>query len=153
MRLLPAATGFTGTQKGMTPEQKDGLRRVLTEGKAETLVHGCCIGADDEADAIAACLGVHRVGIPAEHIRSVLESVMRARTGSKFLYAPTGPNGTREQPLDRNRKIVAAVRALIAAPKAPEVKRSGTWATVRMARRAKIRIIVVWPHGQVVEEE
>lgn len=153
MKLLPGATGFTGTQKGMTDPQKEGVRLTLEQGKAETLVHGCCIGADDEADLIASLLGVHRVGIPAEHVRSVLESVMRARTGSRFLYSPTGPNGTREQPLDRNRKIVAAVQAIIAAPKGPEVKRSETWATVRMARRAKIRIIVVWPHGQVVEEE
>jgi len=51
----------------------------------------------------------------------------------------------------RNRDIVAASDALLAAPEGPEASypRSGTWATVRMARRAGLPIQIVWPDGRI----
>lgn len=47
-------------------------------------------------------------------------------------------------PLKRDRKIVAIVDVLIAAPKTDkEVLRSGTWATIRYARKKSIPIITL----------
>jgi hypothetical protein len=46
--------------------------------------------------------------------------------------------------LDRNRAIVAAVDVLVAAPlEDREVQRSGTWATVRSARRKGIPVVML----------
>jgi hypothetical protein len=149
---LPWAVSATGTQDGMTPPQLVSAIQVLRDGKPQVLIHGCCIGGDDDWDTAAADLGIDRIGVPAEHVRSVLESVMRGRTGSRFSYQPSGPAGTREPPLVRNRKIVKLGQALVAAPKGIETKRSGTWATVRLARRAKKPVIIIWPDGRIEEE-
>jgi hypothetical protein len=52
--------------------------------------------------------------------------------------------------LDRNHAIVDAVHALIAAPKgSKEERRSGTWATVRYARKDRKPIDLVTPDGRV----
>jgi outer membrane protein insertion porin family len=56
-------------------------------------------------------------------------------------------------PLDRNRAIVDSCDVLIACPKGPEEQRSGTWATVRYARKQKKRIVIIWPDGEVTEEK
>jgi hypothetical protein len=48
--------------------------------------------------------------------------------------------------LVRNREIVEGVDLLIACPKEPvEVLRSGTWATVRIARRLGVPVVLIWP--------
>ncbi len=50
----------------------------------------------------------------------------------------------RGEELDRNRDIVAAVSILIAAPETDiEEQRSGTWATVRYARKKGIPVVIV----------
>jgi predicted Rossmann fold nucleotide-binding protein DprA/Smf involved in DNA uptake len=54
--------------------------------------------------------------------------------------------------LDRNRDIVAASDVLIACPKGPEQRRSGTWSTVRYARQARLPILIVWPDGEVSDD-
>jgi hypothetical protein len=43
--------GFTGTQRGMTPDQVVMVTHILSENYEEdsVFIHGGCIGADDEA--------------------------------------------------------------------------------------------------------
>ena len=49
--------------------------------------------------------------------------------------------------LKRNCDIVLAGVELIACPhQMSEVLRSGTWSTVRFARKIKKRVVMVWPH-------
>lgn len=119
------AIGFTGTRRGMTDAQKESVILLLLGAVghgATAFHHGCAVGADTEAAAIAEGLGL----LPVEH--------------------PAG-----DQPLKRNREIVAASEYLVAAPSQPrEVLRSGSWATVRYAREAGIPIAVVRPDGTVV---
>jgi hypothetical protein len=64
------------------------------------------------------------------------------------LYLPPKP------PLDRNKIIVrSGVHRLIACPNGMEEElRSGTWMTVRFARRMKRKITFVWPDGTVTTE-
>lgn len=55
--------------------------------------------------------------------------------------------------LDRNRDIVDVTMGLIAVPGGFEEElRSGTWSTVRYARRLGRPIKIVWPDGSVKEE-
>lgn len=56
--------GFTGTRRGMTTAQKVALRSAIAG--ATTLVHGDCLGADDEAAAIAAEVGIPCVSRPSD---------------------------------------------------------------------------------------
>ncbi len=48
-----------------------------------------------------------------------------------------------EPPLVRNHKIVDGCDFLIAAPHGPEILRSGTWATIRYARKTSKRNLLV----------
>jgi len=52
----------------------------------------------------------------------------------------------------RDQAIVDASDLLVAAPRCPEYTRSGTWMTVRMARRKGLPIILVWLDGSVTKE-
>jgi len=55
--------------------------------------------------------------------------------------------------LDRNQDIVDGADILIAAPNEDkEIVRSGTWSTVRYARKSKKKIILVLRSGEVIEE-
>jgi hypothetical protein len=113
---------FTGTRKGMTKNQKKGLRKLLHEIEATEFDHGDCIGADAEADAIASDFGCKTVAHPCD-IKG-----MRAHCNSDFIMSP-------KPPLVRNRLMVDRCIHLVAAPKTKEEElRSGTWATIRYAR-------------------
>lgn len=124
---------FTGTQQGMTPTQKVVLERRLRELKATYLIHGGCIGADDEADQIAVSLGIERICYPSTNLeKSIDPAILRAR-GNIRIY-------NRQQPLVRNWDIVKNGVYLLACPsQVAEVLRSGTWATVRYARKLRQR--------------
>jgi hypothetical protein len=54
--------------------------------------------------------------------------------------------------LMRNKDIVDQTSILVAAPKGPEEKRSGTWATVRYARKLGRPIYICYPDGKMVFE-
>lgn len=115
--------GFTGTRMGMSERQKLALRGVLA-GAAE-LHHGDCIGADAEADGIAREFGLTVVIHPPAN-------------PSKRAFCHRAGDEIRP-PADylvRNAQIVDSTDCLVAAPHSDnEEQRSGTWATVRYARR------------------
>lgn len=130
--------GFTGTQSGMTEPQRKTLRRIL-RGQVGGFHHGDCIGADAEAHDIADAAGL------SVHIHPPTNPAKRA-------FKNTQPDRVRpEKPyLDRNKDIVRDTEALVAAPGAPvEQLRSGTWSTVRFARRLKRPIAIVLPDGSI----
>jgi hypothetical protein len=128
------AIGFTGTRAGMTPTQIEELRGALAfafELGFDEFHHGDCVGADAQAHAIALEIGFDIVIHPpivADH-RAYSQDFDQIRSSKPYL--------------ERNHDIVDETRFLIAAPKQPiEVVRSGTWATVRYARKK--------PHGNIL---
>jgi hypothetical protein len=54
--------------------------------------------------------------------------------------------------LDRNKDIVKQSEIVIATPAGKEKLRSGTWSTIRYARRLKKQIYIVMPDGKLKEE-
>jgi hypothetical protein len=55
--------------------------------------------------------------------------------------------------MERNQHIVDCADVLIATPSTSvEQLRSGTWATIRRARRKEIPVYLVHPDGKIVEE-
>lgn len=142
--------GFTGTRDGMTHLQYEHVadllsaivRALATAGGNEELVglHGDCIGADAEFSEMCYMLGFY------------IE-----------LYPPIVPSGRawcedgvrlvhpEQDYLDRNHAIVDSCDVLIGGPKGPEVQRSGTWATLRYARKIGKPWNIVDPEGLVYE--
>lgn len=121
--------GFTGTRKGMSAVQKVEVRGLVRE-MFKTLDtnfqfhHGDCVGADAEFHEIVSDFQPSVIVIhPPINPRA------RAFCCSKHIM-PEKPY------LNRNRDIVDACDVLIAAPKSTrEELRSGTWTTVRYARK------------------
>lgn len=137
--------GFTGTRAGLTEAQRGALAQFLRAWHVMAVVHGDAIGADAQFDALARELHLPRV------LRPCIFDKQRAhceRFPEKLLkvYAPLDP-------LTRNTKIVDDAHIVLAAPAGPETQRSGTWATVRAARRARKHRIIVYPSGQILHEQ
>ena len=128
--------GFTGTREGMTEHQKETLRMVLTaaalQGDPVIIHHGDCKGADAEAHEIALAVGCEVIIHPPR------KRIMRAYCqGAREILPP-------EDYLERDRCIVDSCIGMIAAPKSDkEEKRSGTWYTVRYARKMNKSVILL----------
>lgn len=138
--------GFTGTREGMTTDQwyrvEWWLFRKFEGGVVNEWHDGDCIGADTQAHGVVerlmqSAFKIERHGHPCN-----LPGDVRAFNEYDVHYDV-------KPPLVRNRDIVDAVDLMIAAPKEyDEVFRgSGTWATIRYARRNKKPLIIVWPDG------
>lgn len=122
--------GFTGTRKGMNSSQEDRLRGLLSDWQRlwpdhQIFVHGGADGADTQAHAIAVELGY---GV---EVRPTPENMVNwiNRLDVAVVHPP-------KPPLDRNLDIVSQCEVLVATPyEREEIMRSGTWATVRAARK------------------
>lgn len=133
--------GFSGSQEGMTDPQKAALHLWLIsmfhEGAA--FHHGDCIGADAQAGRMAWNLGyrvvVHPPTDPKK--RAFVMPMDELREPKWYLL--------------RNHDIVNETGQLVAAPSGAEKQRSGTWATVRYARKHGKPVTVVWPDGALTE--
>src|SRR5262245_47960724 len=137
--------GFTGTRTGMTAAQwltfkdlYDGL--AWWSSTPITFLHGGAIGADQQAASYV-----------AELDRDRLECFPAIGTTYRPVYKET--IHPMMDPLDRNRMIVNQSTILIATPgQAVDQVRSGTWRTVRYARRLRLPIAVIQPDGFVAWE-
>jgi hypothetical protein len=130
--------GFTGTRQGIAAEQKSALRNFLDGGAGE-FHHGDCIGADSEAHDIADACGYGIILHPPTNY-----SERAWREVPRHMMRPERPY------LDRNRNIVRETASLIAAPAEPEEQlRSGTWSTVRFARKQGKPVFLILPDGTV----
>lgn len=129
--------GFTGTQRGVTLEQWASCWPMLNARAPGTFHHGDCIGADNQIAYAARLIGFYIIGHPP-----VIES-KRAFVQCDELRDPLPY-------LARNHKIVDAAEEMIATPgEFEEQLRSGTWATIRYARRLGKPIHVILPDGRV----
>lgn len=128
--------GFTGTQRGMTEEQKQEFRNFISCNTVEEFHHGDCIGADKDAHDIAISLGISIV------IHPPLNPVKRAFCSGAIRVLDKKPY------LDRNKEIVRDTDILMATPgEVEEQLRSGTWSTIRFASRQNKALFVIGPFG------
>ena len=136
--------GFTGTQIGMTLEQRESAILFL-EGSAPVSVHhGDCVGADANFhDLVQRYLPEASI-----HIHPPKNPTKRAFCkGAEFVHPI-------KDYLDRNIDIVNESDEILAIPKDfEEEQRSGTWFTVRQARKRGKRIHIIYPDGKLVHEE
>lgn len=129
--------GFTGNQEGMTDAQKDVLEKLLVGLAPGWFHHGWCIGSDEQSDPIARNVGFQVIGHPP----------IKTTKMSKTLPDPAIMCEPRDY-LDRNTDIAVACPVVIAAPKqTKEILYSGTWSTIRRARKYSTFTIILWPNG------
>ena len=135
--------GITGTRDGMTLRQLVTLERMLEEmGPPKELHHGDCVGVDAEAHETAETLEIKNIVIHPPDV-----STHRAFCRSEFVR-PERPY------LTRNREMVREIDVLIVIPKGDkETRRSGTWATVRYARKRGVDVRIIFPDGSVEVSE
>lgn len=134
--------GFTGTSHapGMAPRQLKTVRDLLYH---VTVLHlGDCVNADAQAHAEALELGIKTIGHPPDW-------------SGRRAFCTYDEEWTPKPYLVRNLDIATCgVNGLIAAPKGwVEVPRgSGTWATIRYARKLHRKIWIVRPDGSFIVE-
>lgn len=130
--------GFTGTERGMNAHQLEMLDLVLHMLKikgARYAHHGDCVGADAQFDTLARMVGY------LMYIHPPLDPKARAFCGRKGdIIFPEKPY------LARNVDIVVASEILLAGPRTlHEERRSGTWYTVRQARKRERMYFIIKP--------
>jgi hypothetical protein len=141
--------GFTGTRLKMNPLQRRILIDLLgsdprfeNDEDADEIYefhHGDCVGADRQAFQVARDLGWTTFSHPGI-------GGMRAGTPSDVILTP-------KPLLERDKDIAEVCDYLMATPHTEvEVRRSGTWTTVRYARSLGKPILIILPSGQVKEE-
>lgn len=150
--------GVTATQYGLTRKQAASARLVLERlaGQAQTLRgaseagrqarraenelhHGVCVGGDAQLHRIAQTLGFSIIGHPPQDQHKMALHL----DGFTLLHTPAPY-------LERNEAVVDATEVMLAAPRTfDEQLRSGTWATVRYARRVGKPVWMVYPDGRI----
>jgi len=123
--------GFTGNRFGLTDDHKYGIKTILDAYQNITVIHGDCVGADTEFHNL--CIE-YRNNNPNKqlniHIYPPDDDKLRGFNNGDVIM-PVKPY------LKRNEDIVKKCDVLIACPidKNKEVLRSGTWSTIRKARK------------------
>lgn len=140
---LEGSVAFTGTRRGLTLEQVDSIWGLLFDARRTyrgrlTLRMGDCVGADAQFHNLARVMGgFFLIGHPP------VNPAYRAFLEYNVEVEP-------EEYLVRNRAMVDRSSRLIAAPGgSAEALRSGTWSTVRYARKLGRPVYLVLPSGEV----
>ena len=137
--IMDLKIGFTGTQAGMSLPQKNTFTTLILELMPDLYGHGDCIGADEDSHYIvrATIEDVIMVGFPP------IKSEKRAFCRFDILNAP-------RDYIPRNHDIVDWSDIMIATPYRPETLRSGTWATIRYARKRQKNLYIITRKGKIL---
>lgn len=131
--------GFTGTQIGMTHEQRYVFKGLIHELKPTEFHHGDCIGADKQAHELI------REISPQTFIIGHPPKIDSKRARCKCdMYRMVNDY------LQRNQNIVNECEIIIATPKEKEEQlRSGTWSTIRRAKKGWRKLYIINPDGSI----
>lgn len=131
--------GFTGSQLGMNDSQRAQLFLMLWHMEPEEFHFGDCIGSDKQAFHIVETIRPFKPhSYTVIHSHPPIEPRKRAFCQANVTH-PCKPY------LIRDKEIVDVVDILIATPAFPEIIRSGTWATIRYARKINQTRIILMP--------
>ncbi len=133
--------GFTGTRRGMSQYQFERIAAFIDEHDDITeFHHGDCVGADAEAhDIFEAIDGCTIVIHPPKAFRH------RAFKHERYFFISGKMRLHKPLPyLERNHALVDATDMLVATPfEDKEIRRSGTWATIRYAQLVDKPIYII----------
>jgi len=132
--------GFTGTRKGLTDKQEQlFLDLIKAEKNITEFHHGDCVGADARVDELMRSISSRYQII----VHPPIQSNHRAWCNGDI----TLPE---KDYIERNHDIVDVCDVLYACPGSmSEEQRSGTWATIRYARKQNKMIVIIYPTGEM----
>lgn len=128
--------GFTGNRYGISPIQEEQIKLILDNYNDIIVSHGDCVGSDTDFHKL--CVNYREMHLDKKiiiHIYPPNNPQLRAFNKGDVLM--------KEKPyLERNLDIVRNSDILLACPidKNKEELRSGTWSTIRQARKLKVPI-------------
>ncbi len=128
--------GFTGTQRGMTDFQYLNVKLFIQKNSENISEahHGDCVGADSEFHDIVQTYNLYT------SIHPPINPSKRAFRKGNIIFPE-------KEYLDRNHDIVNSVDLMIATPgEETEILRSGTWATIRYAKKNNKPIVIIYPN-------
>lgn len=129
--------GMTGNRNGITDQAMTKLKEFIQNNDISEAHHGDCIGADTD---------FHNICV-SNNIKIVIHPPNNASQRSFCKSDTIKP----EKPyIVRNHNIVDNTDILIAFPATKfEVLRSGTWSTIRYAKKKNRKILLVYSDGQI----
>jgi hypothetical protein len=143
---MPIKIGFSGSsQEDMTFDQKNNFLVTMSEINQEFFIiefhHGDCIKAD---------AGAHKlVQIYFPHVKIVKHP---PEDSKKRAFCEGGICLPKKPYLVRNHDIVDDTQRMICTPDGEsEELRSGTWATIRYAKKQNKKVYIIVPDGNVKE--
>ena len=123
--------GFTGAQGGMNASQYKQVSEFIQVFAPTEVHHGDCIGVDTDFHNICANKAKIIIHPPSNN--------------SKRSYCKGGSVLCQKPYLQRNKDIVDSSDILFACPISKEILRSGTWSTIRYAKKCNKIIIIFHP--------
>ena len=147
--FIPPRIGFTGNRNGMTPSQKAVFCAIIDMTHPKEFHEGDCVGSDAEATYAIHEWNANVCYTNAPYTSTIIshppeDPKLRAYISAHKEY-PAMPY------LARNRSIVDCCDFMIATPSSSvEVKRGGTWYTIRYARRKHVPMFRICPDGYVI---
>jgi hypothetical protein len=130
--------GFTGNRHGLRPEQEEQIILILDKYDNIIVSHGDCVGSDTDFHKL--CIKYKEAHLDKTimiHIFPPNNPTLRAFNKADVLME--------EKPyLERNLNIIKNSSILIGCPidKNKEELRSGTWSTIRQARKKNLLIYI-----------
>lgn len=143
-----AKIGFTGSREGPTKEQRDMWGYVCKELIGIEAHNGCAIGVDRYV-ALNPTKQAQKRNWTAVFWPANQDGLNWAADVGRA-YVKYGLLREVRPPLERNKCIVTESHGLIAMPITIEEQvRSGTWATIRYARKMGKPVLVIGPNGDI----
>ena len=134
-----ASIGITASRKGISAQALETFEAVLQEHpELEELHHGDCVGGDEQIHMMVQNI-VPEVRLV---IHPPINEDLRANCKGAYKVLP------KKDYMSRNHDIVNTSEVIVGFPNGNhEIIRSGTWATLRFARKKNKKIIVIYPDG------
>lgn len=141
--MIPKSFGFTGTQQSWAPARQEAIEELFLKMIREGVViqhNGDCIGSDLAAARTWRSFGGLVYGHPPD-------------VSGKRAFFSFDKTANPKPYMDRNTEIAKCGKFLVATPNEyTEQLRSGTWSTVRRARKMNKTVVFVFPCGKVTVE-
>lgn len=122
--------GMTGSRNGMSDSAREMLIKFIDENNIIEAHHGDCVGADKEFHEICSSRQIKVIVHPPD------DDKLRAFCEGDVILP-------KKAYIKRNHDIVDSCDILVAFPATKvEVMRSGTWATIRYAKKNSKKVII-----------
>lgn len=129
--------GMSGNRSGLTSEAENILIEFLKQNNnIREVHHGDCIGADKDFHDICNENNLNII------IHPPTDNKLRAFCQGNTLLPP-------KKYLIRNKDIVNSSDFCIFFPPGPEILKSGTWSTIRYAKKINKKYMLVYPDGNI----